>query len=326
MKCLLKSRSCIILILCLSLALSVSCENDTASDSETKLETAEQIATKEKLIGDWKLISSKVDGELMGTEDFAQLKESSANFSVDNTYKVTYKKASNASTSTSTLSGTYMVEGLNRIVFFNSVSKIELVGETLQITSTNSDNKTQVDIFIRTDNDEFEADNNSQPDDIIIVDEKEDNASTPDNSFDGSELIAKLQGVWKISGIENDCAQKNTIEFKTSDLLVFTQHDKSFNRADLTSNNINVSYPMPAKFSATVTKGFNTVTFNTEAECQFIKASKLHYTITDAQTILINEVTQLTIKVVNDNTINLIYKYTDKDSKELLIQNSFNKL
>ncbi|GAL81921.1 hypothetical protein JCM19274_101 [Algibacter lectus] len=301
-----------------SLALFVSCEKD-----ESK-ETPEQIATKEKLIGDWKLISSKVDGIFIGIEDFSYLKESFANFSPDNTYNVTYKKISNGSTSTSTLSGTYTVIGLNSVAFFNSISEIKLVGETLQITSTNTQNKIQVDIFIKSDNDEFELDNNDSVD--VIEDEQEDNSSDPANDYDGSELISKIQGNWIITDVDNECLKQNTIEFKTSDLLIFTQHKETFNRADLIRNNINVGYPMPTQFSASITKSYNTVSFDTEAECQFIKKSELNYTVINAQTIIINEVSQLTIKMLNDNTLDLIYTYNDEDSNEQVIQFRFIKV
>lgn len=324
MKYLFKRRNWIVCVFIFSLALFSSCEEDEDNDKNGNQETPEQIATKEKLIGDWKLISSKVDDEFIETEDFAYLKESSANFSSDNTYKVIYKNISNGSTSATTLSGTYTVDDLNRVTFFNSKSEIELVDETLQITSTNIENKTQVDIFIRSDNDEFEVDNNKPID--VIEDNEENNSSEPDNSYDGSGLIAKIQGTWIISDVDDDCQKKNTIEFKTSDLLVFTQHKKTFNRADLIRNNINIGYPTPAQFRASITNGFNTVTFDSEIECQFVKKSNLHYTVTDAQTIMIDEVSQLTIKIQNDNTIDLTYKYNDKDSNEQVVQFSFTKL
>ena len=312
-------------VLLISLLLFVSCETDDDSNSEENQETAEQIETSAKLIGDWKLVSSKVNGELIGEEDFAYLKESYASFNEDNTYKVFYKKTSDGSTSTSTLSGTYAVNGLNSVTFYNSTSEIELIDETLQITSTNLDNETQIDIFIRSDNAEFGEENNEEPVDVID-DQNEDNTKEPDNSYDGTDVISKMLGIWTISGAEDDCQKKNTIEFKTSDLLVFTQHKKTFNRADLIRNNINVSYPMPAKFSASVTKGYNTVTFDTEAECQLIKESKLHYTVTDAETIMMDEVSSLTIKILNDNTLTLIYNYKDDSSNEQEIQFVYKKI
>lgn len=316
MTCLFKRRGWIILVFSLSLVTFVSCEKDTTSNPE-------QIATKEKLIGDWRLISSKVDGELIGEDDFSYLKESNASFKEDNTYKVFYKRTSNGSISTSTLSGTYIVNGLNSVTFFNATSEIELIDEILQITSVSSNNETQIDIFIRSDNEEFVDENNEKPVDVI---EDEDNTSEPDNSYEGADVIAKMQGLWVISDIEDDCLKKNTIEFVNSDMLIFTQHKKSFNRADLIRNNINVSYPILAKFNATITNGFNTVTFDTEAECQFIKESKLLYTVTDAETIEMNDVSQLTIKVIYDNTINLIYKYEDDNSNEQEIEFVFNKI
>jgi len=320
MKCFCKKKEWIVLLLCLLLTGFISCEKD--NEEEDSKETTEQAITKEKLIGDWKLVNSTIDVGVIGTDDFAYLKESSASFTADNTYRIIYKKRSGNSSSTTTLSGTYTVNRLNSVTFFNSPSEIELIDNTLQITSTTHDNKIQHDIFIRNDDEEFVS---SEEENEINVGDEADGSDTLDNTYDGSAVIDKIQGVWKIVGATDDCLRKNTIEFQTSDLLVFTQHKKKFSRTDLLNYNINVSYPIFGKIRAVVTKGYNTVTFDTEADCGFIKASKLHYTVTDAHTIKINEVPQLNIEIVNDNTINLIYKYVDKNSNEQVIQFSFIK-
>ncbi|QVY65464.1 lipocalin family protein [Polaribacter sp. Q13] len=322
MKYLLKKSSLIVLTISLVLFGLISCESNDDANSEESKETPVENATKAKLVGEWRLISSKVDGELIAESDFATLKESYANFNEDNTYKVFYKKSSGASTSTSTYSGTYVVNQLNSVTFYGSDSEIALVDNTLQITSKNAANKTQVDLFIRSDNDEFEEEDADETD---VVDKEEDSTDT-NNSYDGTDVIAKLKGVWTISGVDDDCLKKNTLNFESDDLLVFSQHKKTFNRSDLTRNNINVSYPMPAIFSASVTKGVSTVTFNTEADCQFIKVSKLHYNVLDAQTIAINETSTLIIKLLNDTTINLIYTYKDSDSNEQVIEFDYKKM
>lgn len=320
MKYLLKKRSLIVLTISLALFAFVSCESNDDANSEESQEIPAENATKVKLVGEWKLISSKIDGELISEVDFASLKESHANFNEDNTYEVSYKKRSGTSTLTSTFSGTYVVNQLNSVTFFNSDSEIELIDNTLQITSKNADNKMQVDLFIRSDNDEYEED------DTDLVDKEEEDSSDTNNSYDGTEVIAKLKGVWTISGEDDDCLKKNTLNFESDDLMVFSQHKKTFNRSDLTRNNINVSYPTPAIFSASITKGVSTVTFNTQADCQFIKVSRLHYNVLDAQTIAINETSTLVLKLLNDTTINLIYTYKDSDSNEQVIEFNYNKM
>ena len=322
MKYLLKKSSLIVLTISLALFAFVSCEANNDANLEEIKETAAENATKAKLVGEWRLISSTVDGKLISGNDFATLKESFANFNEDNTYMVTYKKRSSTSSSTSTFSGTYVVNRLNSVTFFNSGSEIELVDNTLQITSKNAANKTQIDLFIRSDNDEFEEDKTNQTD---VID-KEEAPSNINNNYDGTKVIAKLQGVWTISGVNDDCLKKNTLNFESDDLMVFSQHKKTFNRRNLTRNNINVSYPMPAIFSASVTKGISTVTFNTEVDCQFIKVSKLHYNVLDAKTIAINETSTLVIKLLNDTTINLIYTYKDSDSNDQVIEFNYNKI
>ncbi len=322
MKFLSKSKKGVFLLLCLVLTVLSSC--DTNDDSPTdREETQEEKETKLNLVGDWKLVSSKIDGVPLGAENFAFVKESYAIFNSDNTYELVYvKNGNNGSSSTSKFSGTYAIESLNRVKFYNSPSVIEFINPTIQITSTNTENKTQVDIFIRSDNEEFNSENDNP---IDLIDNDDDESINPDDSFDGSEIITKILGIWQIEGAVDNCQKKNTIEFKTSDLLILTQHKSKFNRIDLIRHNVNVSYPIPKIFSATVTKGFNTVIFDTEAECNFVKVNEIHYTVTDALTIKIKEAPQLTIKIVSDTEILLIHKYEDENSNEQKTQYSFKK-
>lgn len=321
MKKILESKNWTILLLSILFAGLISCEDD--GNSANDVETEEHAPTKQKLIGEWRLVSSTIDGEAVGTEDFSYLKETTATFNEDNTYELVYMKRSGNSSSTSIISGTYKVDGINSVTFLDSTSEIELMDEALQITSTSDDNKTQVDIFIRDDNEEFADDEESNGD---LLEGDEDNSSNPpDPSFDGSAIISQIQGVWEITDVTDECQKKNTLEFVGSDKVIFTQHKKTFNRNDLLRYNVSVNYPLEANFSGVVTQGFNTITFDNTADCQFIKESNLSYLVQDAETILIKESSNLTFKIIDDTTINLIFEYKDKDSNEQTVQFVYTK-
>ena len=198
--------------------------------------------------------------------------------------------------------------------------------EALQITSTSDDNKTQVDIFIRDDSEEFADDEESNGD---LLEGDEDNSPNPpdpsDPSFDGSAIISQIQGVWEITDVTDECQKKNTLEFVDSEKVIFTQHKKTFNRNDLLRYNVSVNYPLEANFSGVVTQGFNTITFDNTADCQFIKESNLSYLVQDAETILIKESSNLTFKIIDDTTINLIFEYEDEDSGGQIVQYVYKK-
>ncbi len=315
-----KRKHWTILLLSILLTSMISCGSDDGPDDNG--ETAEHAETKQKLIGEWRLVSSTVDGEAVGSEDFSYLKESKATFNEDNSYELAYIKRSGNSSATSILAGTYTVDGINSVTFLNSTSKIELMDDALRITSTTDDNKTQVDIFIRSDSELF---NDDQGNGDIIGDDEDDNSNPPDPSFDGSAIISQIQGVWEITNVTDECQVKNTLEFVDSEKVIFTQHKKSFNRNDLLNYNVSVSFPLQSDFSGVVTKGFNTVTFDSTANCQFIKESNLSYLVQDAETIIIKESSKLTFKLVDDNTINLIFEYEDEDSNEQVLQFVYTK-
>ena len=313
-------KSWTILLLSILFTGLISCEDD--GDPANNVET-EHEATKQKLIGEWRLVSSTIEGEAVGAEDFSYLKESTATFNADNTYELVYIKRNGNSSSTSILSGTYTVNDVNSVTFFNSTSEIELMDDALQITSTTDDDKARVDIFIRDDNEEFAEDEESGGD---LLEEDEDDSSNPsDPSYDGSAIIAQIRGTWEITNVSDECQKKNTLEFVGSDEVIFTQHKKTFNRNDLLNYNVSVSYPLQSDFSGVVTKGFNTVTFDNTADCQFIKESNLSYLVQDAETILIKESSNLTFKIIDDTTINLIFEYKDKDSNEQTVQFVYTK-
>ncbi len=316
-----KRKHWTLLLLSILLTGMISCGSDDGSNDTP--ETAEHAETKQKLIGEWRLISSTVEGQAIASEDFSYLKESKAAFDDDNTYELVYKKRNGNSSSTSIVAGTYSVDGINSVTFFNSTSKIEFIDDALQITSITDDGKTQVDTFIRSDNALF---NDDQDNGDIIGDDDDDNSNPPDPSFDGSAIISQIQGVWEITNVTDECQVKNTLEFVDSEKVIFTQHKKTFNRNDLLNYNVSVSFPLQSDFSGVVTKGFNTVTFNSTADCQFIKESNLSYLVQDAETIIIKEASKLTFKIVNDTTINLIFKYEDENSNEQVLQFVYTKV
>lgn len=315
MKKILKRKHWTILLLSILLTSMVSCGSDDGP------ETTEHNKTKQKLIGEWRLVSSVIDGKVVESEDFSYLKESKVTFNEDNTYELAYIKRSGNSSATSILAGNYTVDGINSVTFLNSTSKIELLDDALQITSTTDDGKTQVDTFIRSDNELF----NDDQDNGDIIGDDDDNSNPPDPSFDGSAIISQIQGVWEITNVTDECQTKNTLKF-TSEEVIFTQHKKTFNRNDLLNYNVSVNYPLQSDFSGVVTKGFNTVTFDNTADCQFIKESKLSYLVQDAETIIIKESSKLTFKIVDDNTINLIFEYEDEDSNEQILQFVYTKV
>lgn len=314
----LERKNWTILLLSILFISLISCGDDDPNNIETEHE-----ATKQKLIGEWRLVSSTIEGEALGAEDFSHLKESTATFNADNTYELVYIKRIGNSSSTSVLAGTYTVNDVNSVTLFNSTSEIKLIDDALQIASTTDDDEARVDIFLRDDNEEFAEDEESDGD---LLEEDEDDSSNPsDPSYDGSAIIAQIQGTWEITNVSDECQKKNTLEFVGSDEVIFTQHKKTFNRNDLLNYNVSVSYPLQSDFSAVVTKGFNTITFDNNADCQFIKESRLSYLVQDAETILIKESSKLTFKIIDDTTINLVYRYEDENSNEQVIQFVYTK-
>ena len=320
MKKILERKNWTILLLSILFTGLISCEND--DDSANDIET-EHEATKQKLIGEWRLVSRTIEGEALGTEDFSYLKESTATFNADNTYKLVYIERNGNSSATSVLAGTYTVADINSVTLFDSTSKIELIDDALQITSTTGDDKAQVDIFIRGDSEEFADDEDSNTD--LLGGDEDNSSNSPDPSYDGSAIIAQVQGTWEISDVSDECQEKNTLEFVNSDEVIFTQHKKTFNRKDLLDYNVSVNYPLQSDFSAVVTKGFNTITFDNTADCQFIKESRLSYLVQDAETILVKESSNLAFKIIDDTTIHLVYEYEDENSNKQVIQFVYTK-
>lgn len=288
--------------------------------SSTDEEDTEQITvTKEKLVGEWKLISSTIDNKNVSPPEFNCLKNSTAKFDKDGTYKLAFLKLGSGSTNlcskTTTLSGTYTVIGLNTVTFFNSNSEIKLIDDTLQITSritSDDQEQNQVDTFIRNDNTELEETNEEESDN---VETEMDSDGEENSTFDGTEVIQKILGRWKIDA-DQDCFQKNTIEFKPQAVFEFIQHQKTFNRRDLLNYNVSVSYPLPENIKATVTKGHDMVVFDTSEECQFIKTSTLEYIVKDEKTIVLKDISSLKIVLQDNETIKLIYTFIDSDNSE----------
>ncbi|GAA3591383.1 hypothetical protein Q4Q39_15970 [Flavivirga amylovorans] len=291
-----------------------------SSNNDSNQEDSEEITTtKEKLVGDWKLISSTIDNKNVSPSEFKCLKNSTATFNQDGTYELTFLKlgsgSANLCSQTNTQSGTYTVIGLNRVTFFNFNSEIKLMDDTLQITSKiiNGDQEQdQVDTFIRNDNTELEESTEEESDNVEteVGDDNEE-----DNTFDGTQVIQQILGSWKIDS-DQDCLQKNTIEFKPQNVFEFIQHKKSFNRRDLLDYNVSVSYPLPESIKATVTKGNDMVVFDTSAECQFTKTSTLEYTVKDEKTIVLKNISGLKMLLEDNQTIKLIYTFIDSDSNE----------
>ncbi len=311
----------------LTLAFS-SCNSD--DDANPNPENSEEIrATKEKLVGDWKLISSTIENKNVSLAEFECLKNSTATFNQDDTYELTFLKLGSNSAAlcsrTDTQSGTYTVIGLNSVTFFNFDSEIELIDDTLQITSkvTNGgQEQDQIDIFIRSDNSELERNPDEETDDVETDETDEDNG---DNTFDGTAVIQKILGEWQIDS-DRDCLQKNTMEFKAQSAFEFIQHKKTFNRRDLLNYNVSVSYPLPESINATITKGNDLVVFDTSAECQFIKTSTLEYVVKDEKTIVLKNISGLKLLLEDNTTIKLMYTFTDSDNNEQVREFVYKKL
>ncbi|KZS38802.1 hypothetical protein AWE51_14555 [Aquimarina aggregata] len=308
----------------------VSCASDDDSGPSNEEVSQNVVETKKKLVGDWKLVSTTIDGQSVSASEFECLKRSVATFNEDNTYTITFKKkgspSSDLCSQTIAQGGTYTVAGLNSVTFFNSTSEIKLVDDTLQITSkvTNgSTEETQVDTFIRGDSEDLSDSDQEETDDVTV--EEDETTTEEDNTYDGTAVIAKLLGKWNIETTNNECLQKNTIEFKAESVFEFIQHKKTFNRRDLLNYNINISYPFSGAFSASVTKGNDMVVFDTNADCQFIKTSTLQYIVKDEKTVLLKNIPQVQILIVDDTTINLVYKYTDSDGNKQTLTFTYKK-
>ncbi len=323
-----KSRIWLLTLAVFSL-LMVNCSDD-GSDA-TEKEIPEYVKeTKTNLVGEWILVSSTINNESVVSSEFEILKQSRANFSEDDTYTIIYKTGSSNSSgstvSTSTQEGTYTVEALNQVTFFNSTSTIEFIDDKLQLTTiiTNSSGieQTRIDIFLRSDNEELKA-----PEDTgVDISEDSDDPIDNTNTYDGTAVIAKLQGKWNISGVTNECLQMNTMEFKSDTLLEFIQHKTTFNRSDLLNYNLSVGYPTPANFAATMTRGNEMVSFDTKADCQFVKTSQLEFIVKNENTVLIKNVPQAEILLENDTTLKLIYTYSDANAMEKTIEFTYVKL
>ncbi|WP_109300396.1 DUF5004 domain-containing protein [Aquimarina sp. AU474] len=322
-------KTCKALFFVLLTLVFFSCNSD--DDANPNREDSEEIlATKEKLVGDWKLISSTIDNKNVSPAEFECLKNSTATFNQDDTYELTFLKLGSNSTTlcnrTVTQSGTYTVIGLDSVAFFNFDSEIQLIGDTLQITSkiTNGGKEQdQIDVFIRSDNSELAENPEEETDNVEIDDEETDNDD--DNIFDGTGVIQAILGKWQIDS-DRDCLQKNTMEFKAQSVFEFIQHKKTFNRRDLLNYNVSVSYPLSENIKATITKGNDRVVFDTDAECQFIKTSTLEYVIKDEKTIALKNISGLKLLLEDNTTIKLEYTFTDSDNNEQVREFIYKKL
>lgn len=319
-------------ILCILLSLTLfSCDSDNDSNPENNEQVSQNImVTKEKLVGNWILVSSIIDNENVSPSEFECLKKSTAAFNQDDTYEVTFLKLGSNSTNlcsrTVTQSGTYTVVGLNSVTFFNFDSEIKLIDDTLQITSkvtNDNEEQDQIDIFIRSDNSEL-GENQAEETDEVETDNQTDEDNN-DGTFDGTEVIQNILGKWKIDA-DRDCLQKNTIEFKSQSVFEFIQHKKTFNRRDLLDYNVSVSYPLPENIEATIIKGNSTVVFDTSAECQFIKTSTLEYVVKDEKTIALKNNPRVKFVLEDSTTIKLIQTFTDSDNNEQIREFIYKKL
>ncbi|SHI65466.1 lipocalin family protein [Aquimarina spongiae] len=319
-------------ILCILLSLTLfSCDSDNDSNPENNEQVSQDImVTKEKLIGDWILVSSIIDNENVSPSAFECLKKSTATFNQDDTYEVTFLKLGSNSTNlcsrTVTQSGTYTVVGLNSVTFFNFDSEIKLIDDTLQITSkvtNDNEEQNQIDVFIRSDNSEL-GENQAEETEEVETDNQTDEDNN-DDTFDGTEVIQNILGKWKIDS-DKDCLQKNTIEFKSQSVFEFIQHKKNFNRRDLLDYNVSVSYPLPESIEATIIKGNSTVVFDTSAECQFIKTSTLEYVVKDEKTIALKNNPRVKFVLEDSTTIKLVHTFTDSDNNEQIREFIYKKL
>ncbi|MBO0591198.1 hypothetical protein I2486_07230 [Cellulophaga sp. E16_2] len=324
----LKSSALTLIILSLCMT---SCSSDDSRVAEE--EAPEYIAeTKANLVGEWVLINSTINRENIPTADFEILKETRANFYDNNTYSLVYKSrsesASGSTTSTNTQEGTYSVAGLNQVSFFNSSSEIEYIADQLQITttSTSSDGvvQLQVDVFVRSDSEELKE-KEAEEEEVEVAEEEQDNSAATNNTYDGTAVIAKLLGEWEISGETDACLMKNTITF-AAETFEIIQHKTTFNRTNLLAYNLSVSYPMPSIFSGSVTKGNETVTFDTQADCQFVKKSELEYTVIDEETIVLKKSSKAKILLVDDATLKLVISYSDMNGEAKGIEFIYKKV
>ncbi len=319
-------------ILCILLSLTLfSCDSDNDSNPENNEQVSQNtLVTKEKLVGDWILVSSIIDNENVSPSEFECLKNSTATFNQDDTYEVTFLKLGSSSTNlcsrTVTQSGTYTVVDLNSVTFFNFDSEIKLIDDTLQITSkvtNDNEEQDQIDIFIRSDNSELGG-NQAEETDEVETDNQTDEDNN-DDAFDGTEVIQNILGKWKIDS-DKDCLQKNTIEFKSQSVFEFIQHKKTFSRRDLLDYNVSVSYPLPESIEATIIKGNSTVVFDTSAECQFIKTSTLEYVVKDEKTIALKNNPRVKFVLEDSTTIKLVHTFTDSDNNEQIREFIYKKL
>lgn len=321
-------KTCKALLFMLLTLAFLSCNSD--DDANPNPENSEEIrATKEKLVGEWQLVSSTIDNKNASPEEFGCLKSSTATFNEDDTYELIFIKLGSNSTTlcnrTVTQSGTFTVIGLDNVTFFDFDSEVKLIGDTLQITSKITDGgeeQEQVDIFIRSDNSEL-TENSEEETDNVGTDEEE--TDDEDNTFDGTAVIQKLLGKWQIDS-DRECLQKNTMEFKAQDVFEFIQHKTTFNRQDLLNYNVSVSYPLPETINATILKGNDKVVFDTSATCQFIKTSTLEYIVKDEKTIVLKNISGLQLLLEDDTTIKLIYTFTDSDNNEQVREYVYKKL
>ncbi|MCW2120507.1 lipocalin family protein [Flavobacterium sp. 7A] len=319
------------LVLALSFFMLASCNNDgTTVDSTSGNETStEVIQTKNKLVGEWKLVSSTIDGVVVNASDFEYLKNSSATFNDNNTFKINYSKKSKSGTAevieNSSQSGTYKVVGLNQVNFINSTSVLNVKEDRLEISSTTLNgsgvNQMQVDVFIRADSKDLEA-ISTEP---IVPETVDAPVSTPVAPYDGTKVIAKLQGKWQITKGNSACQDKNTIEFRANNFELI-QYTEFFNRADLVKNNINVSYPTPKVFAATVNNGGDKVVFDTKASCQYIKTSNREFVVKDEKTIVLKNAARIKMVLLTDTKLNFIYEYTDEKSAVKTIEVTYDKM
>lgn len=295
----------VLLLSLFSLQVTTSCSSDeNESPIQRKNESAETIATKNNLVGEWRLVSSIIDNVNARTTNFKFLKQSLATFNEDNTYNIVFKKEG----STRTQSGTYEVTELNTITFFSSTSEIKLIEERLEISSKEEN---RVDVFIKSDNKALVS---SEENDAVTIEDAVESEKPKATDFDGAAVIAKLLGTWKIVSTENDCIQKNTLEFKTVTNLEFTQHQENFSRNDLLNYNISVPFPFSGAINIKATKGRDKVTFDTAADCQFIKKSSLEFIVLNEKEVAIKDVSKVKILIEDETNIKLVYEYLDVNS------------
>ncbi len=304
-----------------------SCNSDDDSFQNGNEQTSQMITTtNEKLVGDWKLVSSTIGGKSVSSSEFECLKHSIATFYQDNTYELTCLKLGrdtvNPCSQTSIQSGTYTVISFDNITFFNSTSEIKLINDTLQITYKNTNgNKVedQIHIFIRSDNMELEETLEEETGDLETEESETGDNNEENNNFDGTEVIKSIIGKWKIDS-NQDCFQKNIMEFKPKSVFEFIQHKTTFNRRDLLDYNISMSYPLQSNFKATVNKGNDVVVFDTSAECQFTKISILEYIVKNEKTILLKNISGFELILEDMTTMRLIYTFTGSNNNEQQIK------